>query len=78
MKNFLRIMGVVALGMMVFNVTIIDWNAPLEGDSAVAVIGVLASGSALLLLWILLLSLKNSRQTKRQGILVYRIGIQFF
>ena len=29
MKNFLRIMGVVALGMMAFNATIIDWDAPL-------------------------------------------------
>ena len=58
MKNFLRIMGVVALGMMAFNATIIDWDAPLEGDSTVAVIGVLASASALLLLWILLLSLR--------------------
>lgn len=64
MKNFLHIMGVVALGMMVFNATIIDWNAPLEGDSTVAVIGVLASGSALLLLWILLLSLKIRAKQK--------------
>ena len=64
MKNFLRIMGVIALGMMVFNVTIIDWDTPLEGNSTVAVIGVLASASALLLLWILLLSLKIRAKQK--------------
>lgn len=56
-------MALLALGMMVFNVTMIDWESPTEGDSLVAIIGVLASGSALLLVWILLLSLKiNAKQ----------------
>jgi hypothetical protein len=64
MKIFLRIMMVLALGMMVFNTTLIDWDAPTEGDSLVAIIGILASGSALLLLWILLLSLKITAQQK--------------
>ncbi len=58
MKNFLRLMAILAIGMMVFNTTMIDWETPTEGDSLVAIIGVLASGSALLLLWILLISLK--------------------
>lgn len=63
MKTFLRIMAVLALGMMIFNATIIDWDTPTEGDSLVAIIGILASGSALLLIWILLLSLKiNAKQ----------------
>lgn len=63
MKTFLRIMAVLALGMMIFNATMIDWDMPTEGDSLVAIIGVLASGSALLLIWILLLSLKiNAKQ----------------
>ncbi len=63
MKNFLRVMAVLALGMMIFNVTMIDWEMPTEGDSLVAIIGILASGSALLLIWILLLSLKiNAKQ----------------
>ena len=63
MKTFLRIMAVIALGMMIFNATMIDWDMPTEGDSLVAIIGVLASGSALLLIWILLLSLKiNAKQ----------------
>ena len=51
------------MGMMLFNVTMIDWEFPTEGDSLVAIIGILASGSALLLIWILLLSLKiNAKQ----------------
>lgn len=63
MKNFLRVMAVLALGMMIFNVTMIDWEMPTEGGSLVAIIGILASGSALLLIWILLLSLKiNAKQ----------------
>jgi len=63
MKTFLRIMALLALGMMIFNATMIDWETPTEGDSLVAIIGILASGSALLLIWILLLSLKiNAKQ----------------
>jgi len=46
MKTFLRIMAVLALGMMIFNATMIDWDMPTEGDSLVAIIGILASGSA--------------------------------
>lgn len=64
MKIFLRIMMVLAIGMMIFNTTLIDWEAPTEGDSLVAIIGILASGSALLLLWILVLSLKIKAQQK--------------
>ena len=66
MKIFLRIMALLALGMILFNVTMIDWDLPTEGDSLVAIIGVLASGSALLLIWILLLSLKINAKQKRK------------
>lgn len=64
MKNFLRLLQLIALGMMIFNATIINWEAPMQGDSKVAVIGVLASGSALLLLLILFISLKISAKNK--------------
>ena len=47
-----------ALVMAIFNATKIDFEAPLEGDSSVAIIGILASLSAFLLLLILLLSKK--------------------
>ena len=69
MKTFLRIMAVLALGMMIFNATMIDWDTPTEGDSLIAIIGILASGSALLLIWILLLSLKINDKQKRKGFL---------
>jgi hypothetical protein len=51
-------MMALALVMAIFNATKIDFEAPLEGDSSVAVIGILASLSAFLLLLILLLSKK--------------------
>ena len=49
---------ILALVMAVYNATKVDFEAPLQGDSSVAVIGILASLSALLLLFILLLSKK--------------------
>jgi hypothetical protein len=58
MKIFIRIMMALALVMAIFNATKIDFEAPLEGDSSVAIIGILASLSAFLLLLILLLSKK--------------------
>lgn len=64
MKNFLRLLLLIAFGMMVFNATIIDWEAPMQGNSMVAIIGVLAAGSAILLLWILFVSLKISAKQK--------------
>lgn len=67
MKTFLRIIALLALGMMIFNTTMIDWEMPTEGDSLIAIIGILASGSALLLIWILLLSLKiNAKQKGKE------------
>ena len=51
-------MMALALVMAIFNATKIDFEAPLEGDSSVAIIGILASLSAFLLLLILLLSKK--------------------
>ena len=67
MKTFLRIIALLALGMMIFNATMIDWEMPTKGDSLIAIIGILASGSALLLIWILLLSLKiNAKQKGKE------------
>ena len=58
MKIFIRVLMVLALVMAVYNATEVDFEAPLQGDSSVAVIGILASLSAFLLLFILLLSKK--------------------
>ena len=58
MKIFIQVLMVLALVMAVYNATKVDFEAPLQGDSSVAIIGILASLSAFLLLFILLLSKK--------------------
>ncbi len=64
MKNFLRIILVVASSMLVFNLTMVNWKTPTQGDSLIALIGILASASAFVLIWILILSLKISAEQK--------------
>ena len=66
MKIFIRIMMVLALRMLVFNSTRIDFEAPLDGDSSVALIGVMASACAFLLLFILLLSKKIAAKVNKK------------
>jgi hypothetical protein len=66
MKIFIRIMMVLALGMLVFNSTRIDFDAPLDGDSSVALIGVMASACAFLLLFILVLSKKIAAKVNKK------------
>ena len=48
----------------VFNLTQIDWSDPITGKSSVAVIGVMASASAFLLLLILILSKRVAQKLK--------------
>ena len=40
------------MGLLVYNATLIDFEAPFEGDSLIALIGILASLSAIVLLLI--------------------------
>ena len=54
-----------SLGMMVFNLTQVDWEDPLVGQSSVAVIGIMASLCSFLLLLLLSLSKKISRKINR-------------
>ena len=65
MKITLRIFMILALGMMVFNITQINWEAPLLDSSAIAVIGAMASATAFLLLLILTLSRKVAKLMKQ-------------
>lgn len=66
MKILLQIFMVIALIMAGFNLLQIDWNVPFEGKSMVAVIGVVASLSAFLLILILRISKKISEKIKNQ------------
>ena len=66
MKIFIQVMMVLALGMAVFNTIKIDFEAPLKGDSSIALIGVMASACAFLLLLILLLSKKIAAKVNKK------------
>lgn len=58
MKIFTGILVFLALALIVFNITLIDFKNPLQGDSAVAFIGIAAASCAVLILLIFRLSKK--------------------
>lgn len=58
MKIFYMILALIALGLIGFNVTILDFSNLLKGDSLIALIGILASLCALILLAVLFVSIK--------------------
>lgn len=52
MKIFTYILVILALGLIVFNITLLDFNNIFEGDSMVALIGIAASLCAICILMI--------------------------
>ncbi len=54
----------VAVCLIIYNSTLLNKNNPLEGDSLVAMIGIISALCALLLLLIVMLSKKIERKTK--------------
>ena len=58
MKIFTSILVFLALALIVFNITLIDFKNPLQGDSMVAFIGIAASTCAVLILIIFRMSKK--------------------
>ncbi|MFD2551703.1 hypothetical protein ACFSQP_07740 [Bizionia sediminis] len=65
MKILALILSVIALGLIGFNATKIDFAAPFENDSIIAIITIFASLCALVLLQILLVSKKIEQKTKQ-------------
>jgi len=53
MRIFTIVLLVLAVALIGYNATVIDFNAPFEGDSVVALIGIVASLCAVLLLLIM-------------------------
>ena len=56
MKIVSIILSIIALGLIIFNTTNIDFNNPLKEDSAIAVIEILAAIIAILILAIFTIS----------------------
>ncbi len=65
MKYFIYIIIALAAGLMIFNITNINIEAPFQGDSTVALICTFAAACVVLLLVILLVSRKISGLAKR-------------
>jgi Mg2+ and Co2+ transporter CorA len=52
MKIFTNVLVVLAVALIIFNLTLLDFKNPFEGDSVVAFIGIAASFCAVLILLI--------------------------
>ncbi|NRA93098.1 MAG: hypothetical protein HRU26_10530 [Psychroserpens sp.] len=64
MKAFTIIVTIVAVALIGYNITMIDLEAPFSGQSIVALITIIASLCAIILLQILRLSKKVDNQLK--------------
>lgn len=64
MKTTLWIFKGLALLAIAFNLYHVDWSAPLTAENTVAWIGVMASASAFVLVWILRVSKKIEEHSK--------------
>ena len=66
MKIFSYIFFALALGLFIFNATMIDFNHILEGQSLIAIIGILAVICAVVILLIFRLSKSIDQKLKNQ------------
>lgn len=64
MKIFTTILMVIALGLLIFNLTLIDLSKPFEEESMPALIGIAASFCAILILLIFRMSKKIEEKLK--------------
>ncbi|WP_190810584.1 hypothetical protein [Flagellimonas sp. S3867] len=63
-KTLIIILIILALGLIAYNVTLVDFEAPFQGDSTIALIGILASLCAIVLLLIFMTSKKIDKKIK--------------
>jgi len=64
MKKLILVFIGIAVALLIYNLTKVDWSAPFMGDSTVALISIFACGCAIMLLLILRVSLKISEKHK--------------
>lgn len=64
MKITTYIISIIALFILIFNISEINFEEPLEGDSYTAVITSIAAGCAILIVSIIRISLKIKDQVK--------------
>jgi hypothetical protein len=56
---------ILSLGMVIFNLTQVNWDDPLSEKSSIAVVGIMAALCAFLLLLLLMMSKKISKKLNR-------------
>ena len=64
MKIFTSVLIVIALGLVIFNITLLDFDHLFDGESTVALIGIAASFCAVCILLIFRLSKMIVEKTK--------------
>jgi hypothetical protein len=64
MKIFTNILIVLAIALIILNIFLLDFNKPLEGNSMIALIGIVASFCAVLILLIFRMSKKIEEKLK--------------
>lgn len=65
-RILLFVLLILALGLVAYNVTIVDFQDPLEGDSLIALIGILAALCAIVLLLIYNTSKKIQKKIDKE------------
>ncbi len=65
MKLFTTVLSIIALGLVIFNTTKLNFDALLEGESYTAVITIIAALCAIILLQILRISKKIETLSKK-------------
>ena len=66
MKIFTIILSVIAVALIIYNSTKVDFNAPFEGESVIAIITIVDALCAILLLQILRISKKIEQKVKQK------------
>jgi len=64
-KTFSIILIILALALIAYNVTLVDFENPFQGDSTVALIGIVASLCAIVLLLIFMTSKKIQKKLNK-------------
>jgi len=64
-KTLAIILIILALALIAYNVTLVNFENPLQGDSTIALIGILASLCAIVLMLIFMTSKKIDKKLKK-------------
>ena len=66
MKLLIKILLVISILMIGFNIFQINWNTPNWNENIIALIGIISSSCALILILILIISNKISKKNKKK------------